>query len=206
MPTNICKVCFKPITVQSFTTLFLKNVALCDRCYRALSPKYQQFNVEGVSAFAIYDYDDYIKEKLYLLKGCGDVELAGIFFDRIKIWLHIKYRGFHIVPIPSWYEDDNKRGFNHVETIFSFLRLPMILALRKIVPHKQAMIPFQERHNIKNLFALEQPQLLINKRILLVDDVYTSGTSMKQAYELVKKADVKEVKILVMSKTKTTIK
>ncbi len=106
-----------------------------------------------------------------------------------------------MIPVPSYEEDDKIRGFNHVETIFSRIKLPMVKALHKTDHFKQAENSGKERKNIKDYLKIKNVPGITGKKVLLVDDVYTTGSTMKACIELVQKLNPKEIKILVMSKT-----
>lgn len=201
MPTGICKICFKPIQVMSIATLLSKNLTVCEPCFDAFNPSYESFLFEGVKAYAVYHYDDFIKEKLYLLKGCRDYELKDIFLDRQHLLLKIKYAGYTLVPIPSWGPDDQMRGFNHVEAIFSRLRLPMLKILSKTRKHKQSDLSYFQRLQVKDLFTIADVDLS-GLKILLVDDVMTSGSSLRACQALIRMKHPQKIKILLLSKTK----
>ena len=58
------------------------------------------------------------------------------------------------------------------------------------------------RRDISKYMELIDRPDLFNKKILLVDDVYTTGSTMKAAIDLVKQLHPKKIKVLVISKTK----
>ena len=111
------------------------------------------------------------------------------------------YKGYTIVPAPSSKEDDDKRGFNHVERIFSHLDMSVSHLFRKEGNFKQADHNFKERKNIKNYIKLNEEKIE-NKRYLLVDDIYTTGSTMKTMVSLLKSKGASNIKILVLCKTK----
>jgi competence protein ComFC len=201
MLTPICKLCFKPITVKSLATLFDGKLTICDRCHESFVPRFHEFKHEGIPALSVYDYDTWIKEQLYRFKGCGDYELKDMFLERYRHYLHWRYKGYVIVPVPSWHEHDEARGFNHVEAMFEGLRLPIIKALYKRYAHKQSDRSFEERQKVSAVFGIENDHGLTGRRILLVDDVMTTGASLSAAADLLKKARPKAIRILVMSRT-----
>lgn len=194
--------CFNPIRISGVSLLFDRTLCLCASCARTLRPAWRTFELDGIPALALYDYNQTIKEKLYLLKGCGDFELAVAFLDRLKHLLRTMYRRYALIPMPSWHEDDAVRGFNHVEAIFASLKLPLVAILKKTAPHKQAWQPFENRERIKDVLALESPVDLANRRVLLVDDVMTSGATLKAAVGLVRPLRPRSIKILVIAKTR----
>lgn len=111
------------------------------------------------------------------------------------------YSGFTIVPVPSYKKEDEKRGFNHVVEIFSRLKLPIENVLIKTAHFKQANNKKNERKDISKFLTVKCTDSLRGKRVLIVDDVYTTGSTMKAAIQLVKSLGPKEIRVLVMSKT-----
>ena len=200
MPIGICKLCFKPIAITSLATLLFKDTAVCDRCYVSFSPIYAKFTLLDIQALAIYEYDQFIKEQIYLFKGCHDFERKDIFLDRQRHLLRLLYVGYSLVPVPSWTKDDEHRGFNHVMAIFSTLKLPILSVLSKTRDQKQASLSYSKRQEVDDLFIIEKVDLT-NKRILLVDDVMTSGASLRACLDLLKTKNPKKIKILVLAKT-----
>ncbi|MCX5775959.1 MAG: phosphoribosyltransferase family protein [Firmicutes bacterium] len=149
----------------------------------------------------IYNYDETIRDKLYRLKGCRDIELAPVFLDYFLIELAIRFWGYIMVPAPSWHEDDENREFNHVVEIFKRIPLRMQKALIKTENVKQADLHFAERQEIGKRISLVENLNLTGKKVLFVDDVMTTGATAKACVGLLKQAGAKSVKILVMSKT-----
>jgi competence protein ComFC len=198
--TNICKVCFCDIKITSFITLIRKDISICEHCFAAFKPRFIDFHDGNIKGLAIYYYDEIIKQKLYELKGCYDYELASIFLNYFKNYLKYKFRKYIIVPIPSHEEDDEKRGFNHVVAIFEILKLPIFKALIKTTPVKQSQLNHNQRQQIHKYMHLNNTFDLSNKHILIVDDVYTTGATMKAAINIISKQNPKKIAFLVMSK------
>ena len=150
----------------------------------------------------IYKYDSTIKTYLYQFKGCFDYELYPVFLFRFKFMLHFMYRDYYIVPAPSYKEDDEKRGFNHVEMIYSVLNLKILKLFIKTEHHKQTECTKRERMEIYKYMKVKEDIDIKGKKVLLVDDVFTTGSTMKCLIDLIKDKGPKIVKVLVLSKTK----
>lgn len=159
------------------------------------------FSILNIKAISLYDYDENFESLLYQFKGCSDIELAPVFLERFQRELNIYFHNYIVIPIPSFHLDDLKRGFNHVEEIAKSLKLPTIKALEKTEHIKQANMKKNDRSKIANFMKLAILDSLENKKILLLDDVYTTGSTMKSAIRLIKSLHPKEVKVLVVSKT-----
>ena len=170
-------------------------------CYHEIKPAFIKFKVNKYKALAIYEYDDRIKKLLYQFKGCFDIEIFDVFLSRYARELRLIYDGFVMVPIPSYKEDDEIREFNHVEEMFKILKFKSLNVLAKTKKVKQANLSFKERKEIKNILDITNGELLRNKKVLIVDDVYTTGSTMAAAISLIEQYHPKKIAILVMSKT-----
>ena len=199
---KVCKICFKTIKIDDFCRLFSKNICICATCQELLEPKFISFKVDHYKALAIYEYSDYIKNLIYLYKGCFDYEMREVFLNLYYKELKILYAGYTVIPIPSFKEDDETRGFNHVVEAFNYLGLKMIPIIVKTAHHKQAEKGAKKRKEINKFLALSESPDLSMKRVLLVDDIYTTGSTMKSAINLIEKLNPKEIKVLVLAKTK----
>ena len=118
--------------------------------------------------------------------------------------LKILYHDYLVIPIPSWKDDDNKRDFNHVFEIFSSLNLKMCPCLHKKENIKQSSLNKEQRLKTKNLYI--DKVNLTNKKILIVDDVMTTGSTVKHAIEIIKKKKPKIIKVLILAKNCRTNK
>ena len=153
---------------------------------------------------ALYDYDETIRDLIYKVKGCGDIELRETFLERYINIFKIKYKDYYLVPAPSYYEDDNKRGFNHVIEIYRCLGLEPLYIFEKIDDYKQAGSNVQNRQNIGEHIKTKNINLY-GKKILIVDDVYTTGSTIRFMIKQLRKMNPKTIKILVVAKTKRKV-
>ena len=115
-------------------------------------------------------------------------------------YLNLKFNNYIIVPAPSSKKSNEERGFNHVEEMFSILHLKMLKCIHKTKDVKQADLNTEERAKIGDVLVIDDVDLTM-KKILLVDDVYTTGATIKSMIKLVKQKGAKKVKVLLMSKT-----
>lgn len=198
---HLCKLCFQAIKPNNFYSLYNKNSLLCSSCYKKLKPNFQVFYINNVKAISIYNYDENFESLLYQFKGCSDIELAPVFLERFERELNLYFHDYIIVPIPSFHLDDLNRGFNHVEEIAKSFKLPILKILEKTEHIKQANMRKNDRNQISKILKLAILDSLENKKILLLDDVYTTGSTMKASIKLVKTLHPKDIKVLVISKT-----
>jgi len=116
---------------------------------------------------------------------------------------------FIIIPVPLEKRKLKWRGFNQAEEISkelsSFLRIPLIpdclTKIRETTP--QVKLTKEERkENIKEVFSVKNNHLIKNKKILLVDDVYTTGATMEETAKVLKMAGAKEIIGIAIARAK----
>ena len=201
-PIKHCKICFQEIKIFDFCRLFDSQICLCQSCQREIEPKFIYFKVDGYKALAIYYYSEFIKKQIYLYKGCFDYEMKDAFLNLFIKELKILFKGYKIVPAPSYKEDDKRRGFNHVLEICKLLELDIFPIIEKTNCFKQAEHGAKKRKEIRKYLRLTTQESLSTTKVLIVDDIYTTGSTMRAMINLIEKLDPKEIRVLVLAKTK----
>ncbi len=130
-------------------------------------------------------------------------ELKLVFEDLIKIFVgknsELLKNMDLIVPVPLHARRYAERGFNQAEIIARQLghelKLPVALVLKRIVyTHQQAKLSREARiKNVAGAFELLENKLLAGKKIILVDDVFTTGSTMNECAKVLRLAGVREV-------------
>ena len=202
-PIKHCKICFKEIKITDFCRFFDCKTQICQSCQKEIAPRFISFDVDGYRALSIYEYSDFIKNLIYLYKGCFDYEMKDVFLNLFIKELSIRYYGYKIIPVPSYKEDDEVRGFNHVNEVFKMLGLEILPIIEKTRHFKQALKGAKRRKEIHKYLRLTTNKSLEKMKVLIVDDIYTTGSTMKAAINLVEKLNPKEIGVLVLAKTKT---
>ena len=182
--------------------LFNESIDICRSCQTEMEPKFITFKVDDYPAVAIYEYNAIIKKLVYQYKGCYDYVLNQVFLNMYAKELKIRYSDYIVVPVPSYKKDDETRGFNHVIEIFKNIGLNMLDILIKTEKHKQATSTVNERREVYKVLELKERVNLRKKKVLIVDDIYTTGSTMKSAINLIEKLNPKKISVLVMAKTK----
>lgn len=201
-PIKYCKICFKKIKNDDIYRLFDGKYCLCNTCQDEMEPLFVRFKVDGYKACTIYDYSPFIKNLIYLYKGCYDYELNEVFLNPFFQEIKLRYKGYKMIPIPSYEEDNQKRGFNHVLEAFKNIDVEVLPIIEKTAHHKQAELSSKDRSEIKKYLVLKERPDLSKTKVLLVDDIYTTGSTMKAAINLVEKLNPKTIRILVLAKTR----
>lgn len=198
--TNQCRVCSQ-IIVKNSILAYIRDFTICERCNKELqSFKCFDFSNKKKNK-CIYMYEGKIRELLLQFKAMNDYALAPIFLENDLSRLKKFYKGYTLIPVPSYWEDDEKRGFNHVEAIFASLELPMAKIIYKSEKWKQSDLSYESRKEIQNVLSIKLPKHFNRKKnYVLVDDIYTSGSTISACLRLLKLQKIERVKVLVLSK------
>ncbi len=177
----------------------MNEVHLCQKCFEKLNPVFKRFRFAGCKGLAIYHYDDYIRSLIYQLKTNMDVALAPVFLER---YLHLKYLYLNYVVLiaPSHISHTNERGFKPVEEIFKVIGWNLLDCFSKSLATKQIELNSKKRKEVKKYISLNEDVNLRDKKVLLVDDIMTTGSTIEAMVDLVRKRGAKKIEILVLAK------
>lgn len=110
-----------------------------------------------------------------------------------------------IIPIPLHKKRFKERGFNQSKLIAlpmaRYLNCPVsedVLIRRKNTTSQMTLNRVDRLKNVENAFAAKKS--VINKKILLVDDVVTTGSTLHHATQALKNAGAKEVLAIVLAR------
>ena len=140
---------------------------------------------------AIYHYEENMKDYFSRYKFMGDYCLRKTFQKDIKNKLKpFLTKGFTIVPVPLSEERLAERGFNQVEGLIEGIPYQDIFEKRDI--EKQSSKTRKERLSQDNAFYLKKG-IDVPDKIIIVDDIYTTGSTLYQMVQLLEGIDIKEV-------------
>ena len=197
----ICKVCNEEKNeFNILDPIGVNKHSLCNKCFNKLNVIYEKYKINDIKTLSIYSYDGLVKELIYQFKGLYDYELKDIFLEYFIDDLEFKYLGYTLTYAPSSKEDDTKRGYNHVKEIFSCLPNKKVKLFIKKDNYKQSDIKYKDRNKIIDHIALVKENLKGIKRVLIVDDVLTSGNTLKACASLLYKEGIKDIQFLTISK------
>jgi ComF family protein len=113
-----------------------------------------------------------------------------------------------IIPVPLHAERERERGFNQASLLARELaclgRLPLDghSVVRRIHTerHRAGMDARARLDSVANAFAIRHPKLVAGRRVLLVDDVFTTGATVTACAAALKQAGAEEVFVLTLAR------
>ena len=194
-----CLFCDKEINSYSLYSLLVEEDLLCSDCRNKLKLKHQKFIVDDVEVETFYEYDSLFKEVLLQYKECYDEALKDIFLYKIKDYLKIKFHSYKILYVPSSKTKLEERGFNHLKEIFKELNLEEVVGLKMKKEISQQSKNSSERKLMETNYYFENENYFCEK-LLIVDDVFTTGSSLRGTINVMKKHCLK-IKAIILAKT-----
>ena len=192
-----CLLCNAPLNEMITWKTLLTNAypkTICQDCENKFEP-YPPTGEEEV--IALYQYNEAMKDYLHRYKFMHDVVLAKVFRDQIHKTLTKK--DATIVPIPMHPVKLKERTFAHVDELLKASNINFEHFLDKITMETQGEKTREERITTPQIFKLKvSPDKMKDQNILLVDDIYTTGTTISHAKNLLLEAGANSVKAFTL--------
>lgn len=128
----------------------------------------------------------------------GDYLLRKVFAHQITLLLS-QYPDYTIVPIPVSKHRMEERGFNQVEGLLEASHISYRVLLGKHESEQQSSKSRKERLEAEQVFYILDG-VTIPDKLLLVDDIYTTGATFQHAVDLFVKMDRKEIKTFSLAR------
>lgn len=167
--------------------------------------KKKHYFTQGI---ALWSYHDIIKQSVYRFKYKNKREFADFYAkeiakryeDIIRIW-----NADCLIPVPMYKRKMRKRGYNQAEVltdaIAGCLNIPVhkniLVRTRNTLPQK-ALNDKERQKNLKNAFKIQENSVKL-KKIILVDDIYTTGSTVDAIAECFLAAGTEAVFVITLS-------
>lgn len=199
-PELICPACReKPIPV---------NAPRCLKCGKHMEDEREEY-CRGcrttVHRFeqgrGLYLYPS-VAQSIYRFKYAGRQEYAGFYAEQIVERLGKTIRAWRadaLVPVPIHYTRKKERGYNQAEVLAEEIGKRMgipvaadlVKRVRKTLPQK-LLDDSERQNNLKKAFKIEKNDVKL-KRVIIVDDIYTTGSTIDACAEELKSAAIEKV-------------
>ncbi|WP_237150863.1 ComF family protein [Planococcus plakortidis] len=185
-----CRKEFSKITEHGCRICSKEGETICPDCRYWEENGYRELIQSGTS---LYRYNDAMKDWFHQYKFLKDVLLAQVFAKDLREVLKNE-RGV-VVPIPLNEEKLRERSFSQVDELLLAAGIPYSHLLEKC-GETLGEKTRQERMATKQLFRLNGR--VVPKQLVLVDDLYTTGTTMRQAAKTLQEAGAESIRILTL--------
>lgn len=197
----------------------INKESLCNNCEERINQKLlcniDNYENDDTKYFAnhiyLFKYSDEIRSKILDYKF-NDKPYIYKTFAKIII-KNEKICGFLrkydiIIPIPIHKKRKNTRGYNQSELIskeivkkFTNLKIETNVIIKDKNTIPQSLLNKKERNeNVRNVYIIKNTEKINNKKVLLLDDIYTTGSTVNECSKLLKLNGAKEIGIITLAK------
>jgi len=174
---------------------------ICEDCIKKV-PRGGWSNLGGIKVYSVWKYKGVIRKAIIALKYKFSTQIA----DELIGYISLKPSSFSLIPVPMHWYKQNQRGFNQTELLGKKLAskmgwkyFPNFLIKKKSTPPQVGLSGSPRRQNLKGVFSLNT-RIKLPDSVLLFDDVLTTGSTLKEAAKVLKKAGVKKVWCLTIAR------
>jgi len=205
---NVCGICDK-VCIDS----------LCKRCELILDTYKRECikdcrhikNLHFDYCINILKYESIIREKIIQYKFNEKTYLYKTFSKIMekdeKICRFLKEHCDIIIPVPMHKDKQKIRGYNQTELVAKEIagllkkKIDTKTLLKVKNNQTQSTLTKSQRiENVRGVFEVSNPSNIKNKRIVLFDDIYTTGNTLNECSKILKKAGAKSVIAVTLAK------
>ena len=199
-----CEQCGEAVPAGAFTAASHEDSrVLCGMC-RRVTPPYER-------ALAYGPYDGGLRELIHLFKY-DHVRPAANVLGRMlaevvaELIENAAPESPLVVPVPLYKGKRRERGFNQAEEVARVaMKQPVLLAKEDLslalgalartreTRSQTGLTRHQRRENMRGAFAVPDAALVRGRNIVLVDDVFTTGTTVSECARVLKRAGARSV-------------
>lgn len=205
--------------------LIYPNVCgICDKICKDDLCKKCEIKLKNISKFKIDTYENKnYKRHIYLFKYEGIIKerLINFKFNQ-KAYIYRAFVNFLIknekicrflksydiiIPVPIHYNRKVTRGYNQTALISKNIAIKLQInydekvLLKRINNKPQSTKNKQERkNNVIGVYYIKNNEKIFNKKVLLVDDIYTTGSTVNECAKILKIAGAKAIDVFTVAK------
>ena len=155
-------------------------------------------------------YDGGLREAIHRLKYGGDLLLVEPLGELLlEACEDLRDDGIDLlIPVPLHPRRLRERGFNqslllarHLSRRLGLLCEAEVLVKVKDTPSQTSLSPAERQRAVRGAFKVMKGERIREKRVLLVDDVFTTGATVNEASRVLLRAGAKEVLVITLARS-----
>lgn len=190
-----CSICGRPFASR-------KGIShICSDCLHGKN--------KFVKSRAVFEYNGTIAGLIQQFKFHDRVDLSSLFVSGL---VHAYTRDFDgdgisaVIPVPLSVKRLRKRSYNQTKVLADALSgklaipcFPRLLEKIKETPPQSTLNAAMRHENVRNAYRAHEARFLKGKKVLLVDDVITTGATINACTSALRRAGVRQVFVLALA-------
>lgn len=178
---------------------------------------FTKYSLDGLTS--VWEYEGIIKQLIneakykginHALSEAAAKAFEAILKDEIRFkpfFQFLSLSDIYINYVPMFEKKEKQRGFNQAhliaQEIGKIIEKPVLNLLEKTKDTvSQTDLSREERiANVRNSFSLRKPVFSANFSVLLVDDIWTTGATMRECCKILKKSGIEKVWGFTLART-----
>lgn len=183
-----------------------ENSVFCSKCYEKIEYLSENLpSINGKKLYAVAFYNDIVQKLIRAVKYHDKFELAEYQAKLMfEYWQKIlpSDKKYTVVPVPMFYSKARKRKQNHMDLVgkkfcelsgYTFDNKSLIRNRETAPQYKLSKV--ERENNLKNAFSLISKD--IKEPILLIDDISTTGTTLREIINEFQKNGIEDITCFV---------
>ena len=206
----VCPSCLQlpePLQAEYFCcscrTPFISSFSLDEDGYCAVCRE-SLINFDAAYSFGAYEGN--LRKLIHLFKY-GKVEsLAGPLSKLLLLAIPLEAQFDAVIAMPMHWRKQWQRGFNQAQLVAQpvarryGLTIANNLRRTRYTKPQAGLNEAQRRNNLQDSFRVARPKQVAGKRVLLIDDVFTTGATLRAGAEALKTAGALHVTALTLAR------
>lgn len=188
---------------------------LCPKCQKRVErlEKFKLVEIENKKyekLLYLFQYESLVRKLILRYKFSNKAYLNHFFANEIaknEKTKEVLKQYDMIIPVPMHKKKMQKRGYNQTELVANELEKSLEIPARKDILSKVVNTTTQSKlggkarqTNIQHAFFIQNDIEVENKKIILLDDIYTTGATSEECSRVLKEAGASEILVLVLAK------
>jgi ComF family protein len=211
---KLCSICGERV-LSAYAVSDAQGMLRCPLC-RRIEPPF-------VRAVAYGSYEGGLRELIHLLKYSGvrpAANLLGRMLAEVIASLQLCCNvlpftaadaAIAVIPVPLHKTKRRQRGFNQAELIARaalkcrgegrLVLVENVLQRRRETQSQIGLTSRQRRENMRGAFAVTNAETIKGRDVVLVDDVFTTGTTASECARVLRRAGASRVRVVTVART-----
>ena len=190
--------------------------SLCYKCKKKIQKEFKFTKIHTkdknfLEQYYLFQYKDLIRNMILEMKFQKKpyiYKTIEYFLQNNKKYLEKLKKYDIIIPVPMTNKKIKERGYNQTEIIAKIISQN----ITNITMQKNVLIKYknnkvqsqlnkeQRQQNVQNVYELNNEEIIKNKNILILDDIYTTGATCNECVKTLKNAQPKKIGIITIAK------